>query len=300
MPQCNQLRAGALFRRGFHSFAACPSPGAGIRAVLRLPILDEHGPETLSLTKPLDLNDFALLLDVDGTILDIAPTPLDVHVPPPLLQTLTRVHERSGGAIALVSGRPIGELDSIFTPLRLPAVGGHGAEIRPQGAAGYRSRAVALDRELKRRLKAIAAAFDGVGVEDKGYSVALHYRLVLEERGFDVVDEVFRVCKDYPQDEFEILTGKAVIEVKSVGFNKGTAVRELMTHAPFAGRKPIFIGDDTTDEAAFAVMPEFNGLSISVGRKAPGVDAKFQSPGDVRKWLEDVSLGHAVAAGVRA
>src|SRR5262249_19858006 len=88
---------------------------------------------------------------------------------------------------------------------------------------------------------------------------------------------------------FELLTGKAVIEVKAPGFSKGTAVRELMQHPPFAGRTPIFIGDDTTDETAFAVMPEFEGMAISVGRKLLGFDATFQSPKEVRKWLERIS-----------
>jgi trehalose 6-phosphate phosphatase len=243
----------------------------------------------------LDLRDFALLLDVDGTLLDIAPTPHTVHVPESLLKTLVRIGERTKGACALVSGRPIADLDLIFTPLRLPAVGGHGAEIRPdpkQDALAHR--AVPLDRTLKLRLMEVANRYEGVATEDKGYSLALHYRLALE-RGLNVVDDVFQVCKAYPPDSYELLSGKAVIEVKSVGFNKGTAVRELMTYPPFAGRAPIFIGDDTTDEAAFEVVPEFKGLAISVGRKVPGVDAVFDTPADVRRWLERVAEYEAVA-----
>ena len=237
-----------------------------------------------------DLNKFAILLDVDGTILDIAPTPHEVHVPDTLRRTLASVADRAGGALALVSGRPIADLDFIFAPLILPAVGGHGAEIRPVAdGRTYEIRASALDRELKAELRDLAAQHAGVGFEDKGYSVALHYRLVLEQKGLDVVDAVFRICKRYPPESYELLTGKAVIEVKSVGFNKGTAVRELMAQHPFLGRAPIFIGDDTTDEAAFAVVPEFDGLAISVGRKIPGVDGRFQSPSDVRLWLERLS-----------
>lgn len=245
--------------------------------------------------EPLDLRDFAVLLDVDGTILDIAPTPHAVHVPETLLRTLVRVGERTCGAIALVSGRPIADLDLIFAPLRLPAIGGHGAEIRPDPQQdGYEQRGLSLDRNLKQQLKDIAARYEGVATEDKGYSLALHYRLALEQ-GLNVVDDVFRVCKTYPPDSFELLTGKAVIEVKSVGFNKGSAVRELMTYRPFTGRAPIFIGDDTTDEAAFEVVPEFNGFAISVGRKVPGVNAVFQTPSDVRHWLDRISQHVAVA-----
>jgi trehalose 6-phosphate phosphatase len=243
----------------------------------------------------LDLRDFALLLDVDGTLLDIAPTPHTVHVPESLLKALVRVGERTQGACALVSGRPIADLDLIFTPLRLPAVGGHGAEIRPDPKQdAHAHRAMPLDRTLKRRLLAVANRYEGVATEDKGYSLALHFRLALDS-GLSVVDDVFQVCKAFPADSYELLSGKAVIEVKSVGFNKGTAVRELMTYPPFAGRAPIFIGDDTTDEDAFEVVPEFKGLSISVGRRVPGVDAVFETPAEVRRWLERVAGYEAVA-----
>lgn len=241
-----------------------------------------------------DLRDFAILLDVDGTILDIAPTPHTVHVPDQLLHTLTRVGERTGGALALVSGRPIANLDLLFAPLRLPAIGGHGAEIRPDAKQeNYEQRAMTLDRGLKRALRDIADRYPGVATEDKGYSLALHYRLALD-RGMDVIDDVYRVCKVFPPESYELLTGKAVIEVKTVGFNKGSAVRELMTFPPFAGRTPIFIGDDTTDEAAFEVLPDFNGLAISVGRQVPGVEAVFQTPADVRDWLYRISQNAAV------
>lgn len=244
----------------------------------------------------LDLRAVAILLDVDGTILDIAPTPHAVHVPDDLLRTLSLVGERTDGAMALVSGRPIADLDLIFAPLRLPAIGGHGAEIRPDPLQEhYEQRATALDRSLKQRLMDIARRYEGVATEDKGYSLALHYRLALEQ-GLNVVDDVFRVCKGYPPETFELLTGKAVIEVKSVGFNKGSAVRELMTYPPFAGRAPIFIGDDVTDEAAFEVVPDFNGFAISVGRKVPGVDAVFRAPEDVRRWLDRISQTVAVAS----
>ena len=233
----------------------------------------------------IDLRTSAILLDIDGTILDLAPTPHEVLVPETLCSTLTQVREAAGGALALVSGRPIGDIDFIFAPLELPAIGGHGAEIRPNPEGHtYEQRAVSLDRELRRQLREIAERFPGVGMEDKGYSFALHYRLALEQ-GLDVVDAVFRVCKKFLPETYELLTGKAVIEVKSPGFDKGTAVTELMTYPPFAGRTPIFIGDDVTDEAAFEVMPDLGGVAYSVGRKVPGINGRFQSPTEVRNWL---------------
>jgi len=229
---------------------------------------------------------FAILLDVDGTILDLAPTPHAVVVPDGLRRTLELLLQQTGGALALVSGRPVADLDHIFAPLQLPAIGGHGAEFRPTVSENSCEQlSQSLDRRLKQRLKEIAARYPEVAYEDKGYSLAIHYRLALEHE-IDVVEEVFRVCKTYPIESYEILTGKAVIEVKARGFDKGTAVRRLMSYPPFLGRTPIFIGDDTTDEAAFAVMPEFDGVPIAVGRKVPGIAGRFQSPAEVRRWLE--------------
>lgn len=238
---------------------------------------------------PGELQRVAILLDVDGTILDLASHWYDVAVPHSLAQALGHVSARSGGALALVSGRPLTDLDNLFAPLRLPAIGGHGAEIRsrPDGAV-FMERAVSLDRRLMRRLKDIAARYPGVVAEDKGYSLALHYRMA-EERELDVIRDVFGACMPCPPQRYELLTGKAVIEVKAAGFSKGTAIRELMSFPPFAGRRPIFFGDDITDESAFAIMPEFNGLAVSVGRRVPGALDVFETPGDVRRWLEMLS-----------
>ena len=237
---------------------------------------------------PIDLKRFAILLDVDGTILDIAPTPSDVEVPDSLRTTLRRVAERAGGALALVSGRPLRELDAIFAPLRLAAIGGHGAEIRiASDSASLRSSAP-LDAALKDELKTIARKFPGVTLEDKGYSVAMHYRArpALGPTLMRKLRDLRRARSEHP---IELLSGKAVIEVKIAGFNKGTAVRELMAHPPFVGRVPICIGDDVTDEDAFAVMPEFDGIAISVGRKVAGVYGRFQTPADVRNWLDRIA-----------
>ena len=131
---------------------------------------------------PLDLRDLsrvALLLDVDGTLLDIAPTPQEVVVPRELPETLSRVRDRLDGALALVSGRMISEIDHFFAPLRLAAIGGHGAEMRPTAAGPIiAGRTTSLDAEFKQQLKDIACNHPGVLVEDKGYSLALHYRKV--------------------------------------------------------------------------------------------------------------------------
>jgi len=245
---------------------------------------------------PVDLREVAILLDVDGTLLDIAPTPESVHASASLRDTLARLHVQSSGALALISGRPIAELDRIFCPLRLPAIGGHGAELRPTGdAAPIRHDTTPLDPRLKRRLVEIASAHPGIAVEDKRLSLALHYRLA-PEHGESLRRAVAALRAQAAPGAFDILEGKAVIEVKPPGFDKGTALRELMGHAPFAGRRPVFIGDDITDEAAFAVLPEFDGIGIAVGRDFPGAVANLPSPHDVRAWLDRTSQQEEASA----
>jgi trehalose 6-phosphate phosphatase len=248
---------------------------------------DEASPDAVPVPSALvgHLSETAVLLDVDGTLLDFAPTPREVWVPPGLAKTLRRLLARTNGALALVSGRSVNDLDLIFAPDVFPAVGGHGAEMRldPQneGDAGH---ALQLDKELKRRLAAIAKLSPGILLEDKGYSLALHYRLAPHaERA--IYEAVSLIRADLPDAPIEVLPGKQVCEIKLAGFTKATGVRELMKHPPFKGRKPFFIGDDVTDETVFAIMPELDGLAFSVGRRAKGVAGHFDAPSDVREFL---------------
>jgi trehalose 6-phosphate phosphatase len=152
-----------------------------------------------------------------------------------------------------------------------------------------------LDRDLRRSLCHIGTQTPGVIVEDKGFSIAVHYRLAMESE-VPLKEEIYAACAAFPSAPIDILPGKAVIEVKTRGFNKGTGVRELMSHSPFADRLPLFIGDDTTDEDAFAVLPEFGGMGLSVGRVIPGTAGKFQAPHDVRRWLERISQKEPIVA----
>lgn len=246
--------------------------------------------ETLPV-EPLTLREVAILLDVDGTIVDLAATPQSVWVPPSLRDTLAKLWQRTDGALALVSGRRLADLDLMFAPLRLPAIGGHGAEMRPTADGGtVERRGKPLDRRLKRRFADIAKIGPGILVEDKDYAVALHYRLAPEKEK-EVREAVAAICAEAGGKLLEVLPGKSVIEVKSPGFNKGLAVSELMTYPPFCGRRPLFVGDDATDEAAFAVLPDFSGIGISVGREAPGAVGHFDTPADVRAWLERIAHG---------
>ena len=231
------------------------------------------------------LSEIAILLDIDGTLLDLMPTPREVWVPPGLATTLNRLLDRTSGALALVSGRSLNDIDLIFAPQQFPAVGGHGAEMRlTADGEALAARAPPMDKELKLRLAAIARLSPGILLEDKGYSLALHYRLAPHaEKAIDEAISLIRA--DLPDAPIEVLPGKCVFEIKHSGFTKAIGVRELMTHAPFKGRRPLFIGDDVTDESVFAIMPDLNGIAFSVGRRAKGVAGHFDEPADVREFL---------------
>jgi len=242
------------------------------------------------------LDEFAVLLDIDGTLLDLAPTPREVCVPPDLSKPLNRLLDKTSGAVALVSGRSLNDIDLIFAPEQFPAVGGHGAEMRLESdSEAVAIHAPPMDKELKRRLAAIAKLSPGILLEDKGYSLALHYRLAPHaEKAIYAAVSLIRA--DLPNAPIEVMPGKCVCEIKHSGFNKASGVIELMTHDPFKGRRPIFIGDDVTDESVFAIMPELRGLAFSVGRRAKGVVSHFDEPRDVRQWLARLVDDNAVAA----
>jgi trehalose 6-phosphate phosphatase len=247
----------------------------------------EETPDQLPVPRTLvpQLNEVAILLDIDGTLLDLMPTPREVWVPPGLAMTLNGLVAATSGALALVSGRSLNDIDLIFAPERFPAVGGHGAEMRlntdDEATAPL---APLLDKELKRRLAAIARISPGILLEDKGYSLALHYRLAPHAK--EAIEAAITLIRaDMPDESVEVLPGKCVFEIKPAGFTKAIGVRALMQQSPFAGRRPLFIGDDVTDESVFAIMPEMRGLAFSVGRRADGVNGHFDAPRDVRAFL---------------
>src|SRR5580700_9768444 len=248
---------------------------------------DDDAPDAVPVPRSLipHLSDTAILLDIDGTLLDLMPTPREVWVPPGLAKTLDHLLTRTSGALALVSGRSLNDIDLIFAPAQFPAVGGHGAEMRltADGEAAV-IHAPPMDKELKRRLAAIARLSPGILLEDKGYSLALHYRLAPHAEKA-IYEAVSLIRADLPDGPIEVLPGKCVCEIKHAGFTKATGVKELMTREPFKGRRPFFIGDDVTDESVFAIMPDLDGLAFSVGRRAHGVAGHFDAPSDVREFL---------------
>jgi len=242
----------------------------------------------------LDLKTIALLLDVDGTIIDIGPSPTEVHVSDALLRSLKRLFDLMDGAVALVSGRPIADLDRMFSPLRLPAVGGHGAEMRLDDNKVFYW-AKPLSEELRKSLADPAVLSAGVLAEDKKYSLVLHFRGAPKEE--ERLSRHVMACRAaFPSESTELLVGKAMVEVLRPGVNKGESIRKLMAHAPFNGRMPVFIGDDVTDESVFRILHEIGGKGFSVNRHFPGLTGIFRNPAHVRDALNTLAANGQTAA----
>jgi trehalose 6-phosphate phosphatase len=236
----------------------------------------------LTLLSLLDLEGAAIFLDVDGTLLDLAPTPDAVKAPPPLRENLAALSRLCGDALALLSGRRIADLDAILSPLKLPAAGAHGAELRLAPGDGVRRLAPEIPEALRARFLALADR-DGAILEDKGAAIALHYRLAPD---FEIDARKMAALEAQAQAAgFALLRGKKVLELKPARLDKGTALAEFMTRAPFAGRRPFFAGDDATDEAAFSALAKFGGVGVGVGRKFPGADFFVRSPEEMRALI---------------
>lgn len=230
----------------------------------------------------------ALLLDVDGTLLDLALRPNEVEVPQELCAVLKSLAECQHCVLALVSGRPVIQLDALFSPLKFSAIGCHGAELRESPDAPIKKRA-GLGDKVRAELYALAAKFPGTQLEDKHYSIAIHYRSMpaSEQPLSDAIEDLLQ-----RHGGIELLAGKAVFEVKPQGYDKATACTALLKHPRFSGRKPVFLGDDITDERVFRIMPELGGIGISVGRPMDGAKYMLRSPAAVRSWLHELAMGN--------
>ena len=232
----------------------------------------------MSLDQPPPFNRAALLLDLDGTLVDIAPTPDAVVVPAGLTETLDRLSERLGGAIAIVTGRTADVIDRLLGDGAFAVGAEHGGTVRRRpGALVERA-----DKHLApppdawiAAAQRLADAHPGALMERKGLGFTLHYRAV-PEAGPLFRDALSAMLAESPT--FELLAGKLVWEVRPRGVDKGTAVRALMAGPPFAGRLPLFIGDDVTDEDGMRVARAMGGAGLQVA-------AAFSSPGGVRAWL---------------
>lgn len=187
--------------------------------------------------------------------------------------------------MAIVTGRRIEDLDRVLAPLVLPASGIHGAQIRRAPAAPIdESGAIDVPLTLADAVRAVVAGHPGAFVEDKGRALAVHWRATVE-RAESIGAELIAALEASDTPDFVILRGHCVFEIKSANANKGEAVRAFMQFAPFAGRTPIFVGDDVTDISGFRAVKDFGGLAYSVGHRLEGADAVFEDPSAVRAWL---------------
>jgi trehalose 6-phosphate phosphatase len=243
----------------------------------------------------LDLSATALFLDVDGTLLEIAARPQAVTVPADLRERLRALHLAAGGAVALISGRTIAALDELFAPLALPSAGLHGFERRDASGA-YRTRPLPSPAALQSARAAmleLARRHSGLLLEDKHFALALHYRGApwLEET---VIQTMQAVAAGVAGD-LELQHGKMVVELRPAGATKAEAVAAFLAQRPFAGRTPVFLGDDLTDEPAFELVNGLAGLSVLVGSRPSAARVHLADVAAVRSWLAQLETDSAAA-----
>jgi trehalose 6-phosphate phosphatase len=229
--------------------------------------------------------EIALFLDVDGTLLEIEREPGAVHVPEGLCRILGQLQAATGGALALVSGRTLDQLDRLFSPLCLCAAGLHGLERRNLGSQVRRAAPdPAILARARARLAAFAAATPGILLEDKGLTLALHYRKAPAAAAAAIAAAEAAVAES--AGGLVLLRGKMVCELKPPGADKGQAIAAFMAEPPFAGRLQVFAGDDLTDEAGFAAINRLGGISIRIGGASPtAATYGHRDVAAVQSWL---------------
>jgi trehalose 6-phosphate phosphatase len=234
----------------------------------------------------LEIRRCAFFFDVDGTLAEIQPRPELVSIPPRSLVALEHLHV-SEIPVAVISGRPLSQLDALLSPLCLPAAGVHGAERR---TAEGTLQNLALDRDLldaiQQELAQACERHPGLTLENKTVAFALHFRLAPE------LEDIARaLAENFVERYGHVLTlqpGKCVFELKPRGASKGEVIRTFMQEAPFKGRTPVFVGDDLTDEAGFKAVNELGGLSIKVGAGPTEATQRLDSVEAVGAWLESL------------
>ena len=230
---------------------------------------------------------WAIFLDFDGTLVELAMTPDAVVVTSKLRAMLSACTEAFDGAVAIVSGRPIAALDALLDPLMLPAAGLHGIELRvPDGTVEEGAHRSADLADVRTRFLSLAHEDPRLVVEDKGSSLALHYRRA-PERERDLRELVAGAAAQH--DGYHVMHGKMVLEVRPAGVDKGTAIDRLLEVPPFAGRRPVFAGDDITDEDGFAAVHRHGGISIKVGAGETAAGYRVPDVATLHDWLASIA-----------
>lgn len=238
---------------------------------------------------PIDAaNNYALFLDLDGTLLEIAERPESVRADDQVKALIARLLEIFGGATALISGRSIVGIDALLDPLRVPIAGQHGSERRDSnGEIQVHKDSLQLLDQARADVTRWALQRPGIQIEDKGLSIALHYR-----HAPTLGNELSAFLRDWlaaHRGELQVQLGKMVAELKPSGRDKGVAIGDFLREAPFKGRRPIFVGDDLTDEHGFAFVNEHGGISVKVGLGKTVAQHRLADVTAVRKWLEQLT-----------
>ncbi len=236
------------------------------------------------LALPVPRPDWAYFVDIDGTLLDLADSPGGVRFDRELRDLIEALHRAAGGAVALISGRSIADIDALFDGLHLPAAGQHGTERRDTaGRITHHARPAPQLDWVHQRLAEAAAARPGLLLEHKGLSLALHYRRAPRLAGY--AHRLVRSLAPRLGAQYSILKGKRIVELKPAGKDKGAAVLEFMEEEPFRGRTAVFIGDDVTDEYGFTAVNRLGGHSIKVGPGRTAARFRLRDVVAVRVWL---------------
>jgi trehalose 6-phosphate phosphatase len=247
-----------------------------------------------TLTKRVKPARWALFLDFDGTLADIALRPDQVLVPPELPTLLMRVRDRFDGALAIVTGRPLEVIDRLLAPFCGDTIGSHGLEQRLEGVAeACRAERHPALRRAARQLEAVSAGLPGVRLEDKGCSIALHWREA-PEREEAVRKELSSVVSELGAD-YRVQFGKSVAELLPAFAEKGAAISQFMMTPTYSERRPIFIGDDLTDESGFEMVNACGGISMKVGEGPTQAQRRVGSPALVRQMLATLADAPATA-----
>lgn len=245
---------------------------------------------------PVDHAAWALFLDIDGTLLDLAARPESVIIPPDLPELLDDLTGKFGGALALVSGRSLDDIDRLF-PGGRDAVGSHGAEWRTHGRR--HSPHPPWPQALTAGIETAVSLLPGVSLERKSLSLALHFRTAPEQETAVRAIAHATIAEASAAGIFPslaLMEGKAIIEIIPAGIGKGAAIERLMASPPYRGRRPVFAGDDVTDESGFAAVNRMSGLSIHIGHdRVTKAHFRFPDPQAMRQWL--AGLNGALAGG---
>ncbi len=243
--------------------------------------------------------DWALFLDVDGTLVEIAETPDAVIVPAGLAEQLGQISAALDGAVALVSGRSIASLEALLGSVPIAIAGLHGLEVRQAGEKQIQRARVDLPplQAAREALQAFVDAHEGVTLEDKGLTLAVHYRAAPQAQS--AVETKAAELAARHKGQIHAIRGKMVIELKPPGCDKGSAIEAFMAAPPFKGRVAVFAGDDITDEDGFAVVDRLGGISIRIGAHAGGSLARLRcaSVADFGRWLTGIAEKLATKAG---